>query len=115
MEQIALPMLHRYDAPSVVHPAEIAACKTYREAVKLCWRKRRVRNMTQQMLAAEAGLHPSHVSCYLHDGKRQRDLPGWAIKVVEHTLGNSAISQFNALNAKLGVEEERYLTQDDAA
>jgi hypothetical protein len=109
MEQIALPLLGRLDAPSVVPPSLILQCKTYREAVRLCWQLRRVRNMTQRRLAEEAGLYAPHVTCYLHDSERQRDLPGSAVRAFEWVCGNTAISQWHNVGAKLTVVEEMQL------
>lgn len=110
MKQMQLPgLLCRLDAPSVVPPDLIARCNTYRDAVKLCWALRRVKNMTQARLAEEAGLYAPHVSCYLNDGKRQRDLPGNGIRGVEWACGNTAISQWVNLQARLTVLEEMQL------
>ena len=109
MTQLQLALLGRLDAPSVVPPHLIATCKTYRDAVRLCWHLRRVRNMTQRGLAEEAGLYAPHVTCYLHDGKRQRDLPGQAVRAFEWTCGNTAISQWHNVGAQLTVLEEMTL------
>lgn len=109
MEQLDLRLLCRLDAPSIVAPSAVASCKTYRDAVKLCWQLRRVRNMTQQRLAEDAGLYAPHVTRYLHDGKTQRDLPAWAIRAFETTCGNTAITQWLTLGAKLTVVEEMQL------
>lgn len=107
MEQLSLRLLCRLDAPSVVHPAEVASCKTYRQAVQKCWDKRRVRAMTQASLAEQAGLYASHVAGYLHDYcKTRRDLPGAAVGRFEAVCGNTAITQWLALQAKLTVLEE---------
>lgn len=106
MEQLPLRLLCRLDAPSVVPPEEVAKCKSYRDAVQLCWSLRRVRNMTQRRLAEEAGLYAPHVSCYLHDGERSRDLPGSAVRAFEWACGNTAISQWHSMQAKLTVVEE---------
>jgi hypothetical protein len=114
MEQMHLSLLCRLDAPAVVPPALLAQCKTYRDAVKLCWELRQVRNLTGKLLAERAGLYPSHVSCYLKDGKRQRDLPGWAVKGFEWACGNTAISQWHNVNAKLTVVEEMSLLRKSA-
>ena len=106
MEQMPLRLLGRLDAPSVVPPKLISQIRTYRDAVKFCWEARRVRNMTRAQLAELAGLYASHVSCYLRDGKRQRDLPGAGIRGFQHACGNTAISQWLALQAQLTVVEE---------
>ena len=106
MEQLPLRLLCRLDAPSVVPPEAIAQCSTYRDAVKLCWNLRRVRAMTKRRLAEEAGLYAPHVTCYLADSDRQRDLPGSAVRAFEAVCGNTAISQFFSLGAQLTVVEE---------
>lgn len=107
MQQMTIPgLLGRLDAPSVVHPHLIAQCKTYRDAVKLCWHLRRVKGMTKRVLAMEAELYAPHVTCYIEDGKTRRDLPGSAVKLFESVCGNSAISQWHAANARLTTIEE---------
>lgn len=115
MDQLSLTgLLCRLDAPSVVPPSRIALCETYREAVKLCWSLRRVTTMTQARLAEEAGLYPSHVSDYLHDGKSQRDLPGWAVRGFEWVCGNTAVTQWHNAQAKLTCIEEMQLLRNAA-
>lgn len=106
MQQISLPLLCRLDAPSVVPSRHIAELQSYRDAVRLCWELRRVRNMTQARLAEEAGLYPAHVTCYLRDGKHQRDLPGGGVRGFQLACGNTAISQWLALQGQLTVLEE---------
>lgn len=107
MQQMNIPgLLGRLDAPSVVHPQLIAQCKTYRDAVKLCWGLRRIKKMTKRHLAERAGLYASHVTCYVEDGKTKRDLPGSAVKLFECVCGNTAISQWHAANAQLTTLEE---------
>ncbi|WP_342617197.1 hypothetical protein [Rhodoferax sp. GW822-FHT02A01] len=109
MKQKELPLLGRLDAPSVVDPQLVRQCKTYRDAVKLCWRLRRVKYMTQAQLAAEAGLYAPHVSGYLHDGKHQRDLPGDKAMGFQYTCGNTAIAQWHNMNVQLTCAEEMQL------
>lgn len=107
MEQMQLRLLCRLDAPSVVPPHLVAQCKTYRDAVHLCWHLRRVRNMTQARLAEEANLYPPHVSAYLNKAtKHPRELPASAIRSFEAACGNTAISQWLAMGARLTVVEE---------
>jgi hypothetical protein len=107
-EQLSLPgLLCRLDAPSVVPSALIAQCKTYRQAVQLCWSLRKVRNMTRSTLAEIAGLYPPHVTCYLNDNCRvPRDLPGSAVRAFEYACNNTAISQWIAHQSHLTVLEE---------
>ena len=107
MEQLELRLLCRLDAPSVVPHHLIERCNSYRDAVKLCWQLRRIKNMTQRRLAEESGLYAPHVTGYLRDGKsNQRDLPGSAVKAFEWTYGNTAITQWHSMGAKLTVLEE---------
>ncbi len=106
MTQIPLRLLCRLDAPSVVPSEAIAQLATYREAVRFCWAHRRVTNMTKARLAEEAGLYAPHVTCYLADDCRKRDLPGSGIKAFEYVCGNTAVSQWLALQAQLTVSEE---------
>lgn len=111
MEQLPLRLLCRLDAPSVVPPDLVARCDSYREAVKLCWQMRRVRTMTKRRLAEEAGLYAPHVTGYIEESNRgakakPRDLPGHAVRGFEWACGNTAISQWHSLQAKLTVVEE---------
>lgn len=110
MEQLPLRLLCRLDAPSVVPPEQVAKCATYRDAVKLCWQLRRARNMTKRVLAEEAGLYPPHVTSYIEESQRakatRRDLPGSCVRAFEWACGNTAISQWHSLQAKLTVVEE---------
>lgn len=61
--------------------------------------------MTRAQLAERAGLYAPHVTCYLNDGRRQRDLPGWAIPGFERACDNTAISQWVAQRAHFTVLE----------
>lgn len=107
MEQLPLRLLCRLDAPSIVPHSLVAQCGTYRQAVRLCWEARKVRNMTLRMLAERAGLYPPHVTQYLRlTGKHKRDLPASAIKGFEAACDNCAVSQWTAMQAKLTVLEE---------
>jgi hypothetical protein len=101
-------LLARLEGPAVVPTPLMQTVKTYRQACRLCWQLRRVRNMTYRQLAAEAGLHYQHVTDYFNsdDKPKRRDLPGERIDAVEAVVGNSAISQHLAGRAKLTVLEE---------
>ena len=104
--QLALPLLCRLDGPSVVPADHIKACATYRDAVRLCWALRRIKAMTSLHLAEQAGLPANHRSDYLSDNEERRELPAKHIKAFEYVCGNTAISQWIAMNAKLTVIEE---------
>ena len=115
MKQMQLPgLLCRLDAPSVVDPSRVAQSKTYRDAVKLCWELRKVRNLSFALLAERAGLYASHVSTYIMDGKCRRDLPGWGIQGFEFACDNTAISQWISRNAQLTPVEEMQLLRNAA-
>lgn len=104
--QLELPLLCRLDGPSVVPDLHIKACSSYREAVRLCWRLRRVKALTSLSLAEQAGFPPNHRSDYLSDDEDKRELPAKYIKAFEYVCGNTAISQWIAMGAKLTVLEE---------
>lgn len=104
--QLELPLLCRLDGPSVVPDQHIKACSSYREAVRLCWRLRRVKALTSLSLAEQAGFPPNHRSDYLSDDEDKRELPAKYIKAFEYVCGNTAISQWIAMGAKLTVLEE---------
>lgn len=105
-QQMDLPLLCRLDGPSVVPDAYIKACQSYRDAVRLCWALRRVKKMTSLTLAEKAGLPPNHRSDYLSDDEEKREMPAKYIRAFEYVAGNTAISQWIAMNAKLTVLEE---------
>lgn len=113
MEQIALPLMGRLDGPSTVPAPMVTWPKTYREAVRLAWRLRRVQYATHRQLAAEAGLYAPHVSDYLNpdDKPTRRSLPGEHIPAFEAFVGNSLVSQWLATKAKLTVLEELQATK----
>lgn len=105
-DQLQLPLLCRLDGPSVVPDTHVKQCQTYREAVRLCWALRRVRAMTSLTLAESTGFPANHRSDYLSDDEDRRELPAKHIKAFEYVCGNTAISQWIAMNAKLTVLEE---------
>jgi hypothetical protein len=106
MEQIKLPMLHRYDGPRFVDQELVRACRTYREAVKTCWHLRIRRNLTQRLLADETGLYASHVTDYISgDAKARRQLPAEKINAFEVSCGNRFITQWLSLQAQVTLLE----------
>ncbi len=106
--QRELPLLCRLDGPSVVPPTFVRTARTYRQAVRLCKALSPRRRITLRQLAEEAGLPPQHVSDYLNpdDVPTRRDLPGDAVAAFERALGNTAVSQWHAMQAQLTVLEE---------
>lgn len=110
MEQLRLPMLTVYTGPRLVSLDVIDACKSYREAVCLCWELRTRRNLTKKLLAETAGLYPSHVTDYLSTKHVKRNLPADKINDFEIACGNRVISQWLARQASLTILEQ-YLQQ----
>ena len=106
MNQLELRLLGRLDGPSVVPASHIAACQSYRDAVRLCWALRRVKGMSSLTLAEAAGFPKNHRSDYLSDDEDKRELPARHIKAFEAVCGNTAISQWIAMGASLTVLEE---------
>lgn len=113
MEQLALPLMGRLDGPSTAPMALVTLANTYREAVRLAWRLRRVHYATQRQLAAEAGLYAPHVSDYLatDDKPTRRSLPAEHIPAFEAFVGNTLVTQWIASKAKLTVLEELQATK----
>lgn len=106
--QMELPLLCRLDAPSVVPSPVVRTARTYRQAVRLCRDLSPRKRLSLRLLAEEAGLHPQHVSDYFNDddSPRRRCLPGYAVASVERVYGNTAVSQWHAMQAQLTVLEE---------
>lgn len=113
MSQLEFPLMGRLDAPSIAPSQLVRSAKTYREAVRLCWRLRRVAFMTRQQLSSEAELYPQHVTDYLHEDDKpsRRDLPADAIARFEAVVGNTLVSQWLAAQSQLTVLEEVTATQ----
>lgn len=113
MVQLEFPLLGRLAGPSIVPTFYVDRCKTFREAVLLCWALRRVHHMTRQQLAAEAGLRPQLVSDYLHPdhAPHRRDLPGDGIAAFEAACGNTLVTQWLAAQAQLTILEEMQATR----
>jgi len=106
--QLELPLLCRLDGPAVVPPVVLRTAHSYREACRLFRRLCPRRTMSLRQVAEESGLVAQHVGEYFnHDDRRQRrDLPAAAVPAVERVMGNTAISQWLAAQAKLTVLEE---------
>lgn len=108
MDQREFPLLGRIEMPSVAPEQWVRLAKTYRHAVRLAWQLRRVHFMTRRQLAAEARLYAQHVTDYLHEDDKpsRRDLPAEAIPRFEAVVGNTLVSQWIAMHARLTVLEE---------
>lgn len=106
MEQLLLPMLTVYKGPRLVDREIVDACKTYRDAVRVCWDLRTRRNLTKRRLAEEAQLYPSHVTDYLSDQPKKRNLPADKINDFELQCGNRMVTQWVARQAQLTILEQ---------
>lgn len=91
----------------LVVPAEVVmGLRSYRQACRLAWKLRVIRNMTRRTLAEQAGLYTSHCSDYFSVVEHRRELPAKHIAAVEAVLGNTVISQWVAQQSHLTVLEE---------
>jgi hypothetical protein len=91
----------------------IRECKSFREAVRLAWRLRRIKAMTQATLAERCEIYAPHVSDYLaaddavRSGQRtRRSLPVDKIALFEAAVGNRAITQYLVRQVDLTLMEE---------
>jgi hypothetical protein len=105
MTQINLPMLTVYSGPTLVHPDLVDQCKTYRDAVRMCWELRKRRLMTRSMLAEESECYPSHITDFLSEDDSRRELPAKRIGMFEQSCGNRCITQWLATQAGLTILE----------
>jgi hypothetical protein len=106
MQQLSLPMLTVYTGPRLVDAEVVSACKSYRQAVRACWMLRSRRNLTQRLLAQEAGLYSSHITDYVSEDETKRELPAKHVNEFELACGNRFISQWLARRANLTILEQ---------
>jgi hypothetical protein len=111
--QFDLPLWGRIDGPSVVPQPLVAKARTFREAVRLAWAKRRVHGMTMRQLAAEGDFYPQHVGDWLNpdDLPRRRSLPPEEIPVFNSLVGNTLVTQWLAWQSQLTILEEMQATR----
>lgn len=111
-EQQEMPLLGVIDRPALLDRSKVDACKSYREAVMLCWASRRIRNMTRSTLAERAGCSPSHVGDYIHPvsvtkhGVPKRNLPPACIAGFESACGCACITQWLVSRSGMTLLEE---------
>lgn len=99
----------------VVPPQVISRIQTYRQACRLAWKLRRVRNLTRRSLAEQAGLYAPHVTDYFSLHESRRELPARHVAAVEKVLGNTVINQWMAWQGQLTVLEEMQAARRAAA
>lgn len=105
MTQLQLPMLTVYEGPSLVNHDTVKSCQTYRDAVRMCWSLRKRTSMTRRVLAEETGCYAPHITDFLSDDDKRRNLPAKHIAAFEVSCGNRAISQWLAAQAQLTILE----------
>jgi hypothetical protein len=103
--QLQLPMLTVYSGPSIVPHDVVAACKTFRDAVRMCWQLKPRTRLTKAQLAEETGCYASHVTDYLSDKETARNLPAERIAAFEVACGNRVITQWLTGQAQLTILE----------
>jgi hypothetical protein len=103
-----LPLIGRMDGPKAVPRSIVESCRTYRDAVRMAWQLKRIKGLTMQQLACEAGLYAPHITDYLHKDDRptRRDLPADKVAEFESVVGNRVVSQWLAAQSQLTVLEE---------
>lgn len=113
MPQRELALLAELPPPSSVDTNIVKSCKTWREAVRMSWALRRIKNDTYSNFAANHGLIAQHVSDYLNpdDKPGRRDLPANAVNVWNCGVGNTLTTQWLAAQDQLTVLEEMQATR----
>jgi hypothetical protein len=107
--QLEFALLCKLLGPRAAPMDEVVKCKSYREAVRLCWMRRRIRNLTYRQLAAECDLIHQHVGDFFNpdDAPKRRNLPFESIDAVEAILGNTAITQYKLYSSVEAAAQER--------
>lgn len=103
--QMQLPMLTVYEGPRIVPQDVVAACKTFRDAVRMCWQLKPRTRLTKAQLAEETGCYASHITDYLSDKELSRNLPAERIAAFEVACGNRVITQWLTCQAHLTILE----------
>jgi hypothetical protein len=94
-ERVSPPALAPFDL--------VMKCKTYTEAVRLCWDLRFYPTMTMASVCERIGVRQTHISDMLSpDGApRKRELPAKKINDFEWAVGNRAITQYMLLESRI--------------
>jgi hypothetical protein len=98
--------------PKFLPKDAIAACSSFRDAVRLAWDSRSMRGMTQRTLAETLDVKTSHMSNMLSNqaadrhGKPRQDLPARHVADFERVVGNRAVTQYLIRMAMLTLMEE---------
>lgn len=91
--------------PALVIPRLLRRARTYRQAVRWCWRLRRPTGLLLVDISQEFRFVRPHLTDYVNrdDRSRRRDLPAKRIADFEQACGNAFISQWIAMRAGLPV------------
>lgn len=86
----------------------IDACRSYRDAVRISWAHRRIKNLHRCVLAERVGRKAQHVSDWLaeDDEPGRRNLPGDVLDEWACAVGNFVVHQWLARKARLTIMEE---------
>lgn len=101
------PGFELLEPPAVVSNWYVSKCKTFRQACRMAWQMRRVRNMTYEMFSAYGGFTRQHVGDWFNkdDKPTRRSMPAHCIAQSEAIVGNKLISQWVAVQCGLTVLE----------
>lgn len=112
-----IQLMQRLDAPSVAPVSILLKIKSYRDACRLAFDRRKVINMTRAGLCERTGMRASHASDYFSDrdvderGCEMRDMPAKYIPAFEDAVGNTFVSQWLAMQSQLTILEAQIAEQ----
>lgn len=94
--------------PEFLPDEVIDACKTYRDAVRVSWEYRRIKQMHRCTLAERIDRKAQHVSDYLaqDDEPHRRNLPADSLDLWACAVGNFGVQQWLNRQSKLTILEE---------
>ena len=94
--------------PDFLPDEVIAACRTYRDAVRISWAHRRIRQMHRCILAERIDRRAQHVSDYLaeDDEPHRRSLPADVLDLWACAVGNYGVQQWLNRQSRLTILEE---------
>jgi len=95
--------IERGELPALVIPRLLERARTYRQAVRWCWRLRRPTGLLLSDVGKEYRFVRPHLTDYVKrdDRSHRRDLPAKRIPDFEAACGNAFVSQWIAMQAGL--------------
>lgn len=96
------------EGPKAVKKDLVYSCGSFREACRLAWQLKRIRNMSFKLLAERGSFTYQHVSDWFNadDKPTRRSMPAEHIANFEAIVGNTLVSQWVAARSNLTVLEE---------